>query len=606
MSALDLNNLGFDPDALHKKYLEERDKRLRADGLGQYLDLSGEYAEYSHDPYVEPGFTRPAQKEEVDVVVLGGGFAGLISAARLREHGVKSMRLIEAGGDFGGTWYWNRYPGIRCDIESYIYIPLLEEVGTMPTEKYAEGEEIFRHCQAAGRHFDLYKDSLFQTEVKSIIWDDAEARWIVKTDRDDVLKARFVIAGSGPLHRPKFPGIKGIRDFKGVSFHTSRWNYDFTGGSSSGGLVKLKDKRVAIIGTGATTIQVLPHVGEWAKKTYLFQRTPSAVDIRGNKPTDKDWFKSLEPGWQKKRRDNFVSIMLGMPQEVDMVSDRWTDVWGKLATWSSDQNNAGDDAADPEFLLQIADYQKMEEIRARVDSIVEDPKTAESLKPWYNLFCKRPLYSDDFLQSFNLPGVELVDTQGRGVDLIDETGLWFDGVHYEVDCIVYATGFQVGANTYQAGGYELVGRNGCKLSEKWDKGVRSLYGIVTNEFPNFFIVGQLAQASVTVNYPHTAERQADFCADIVAQALEAGVRTLELTEEAEKGWAELMAAKAFDRAKFETECTPGYFNNEGNIKDKPSVFGGTFGGGPFEYAALLEEWRAGRWKQDSHITYQEK
>src|SRR6185436_13927361 len=297
--------LGFDPMALRARYAAEREKRLRPDGNNQYVEVSGKYARFEEDPYVEPGFTRPALHEELDAVIIGGGFGGLLAAARLQEVGITDVRIIEKAGDFGGTWYWNRYPGAQCDIESYVYLPLLEETGYIPKEKYSFAPEIFAHAQRIGKHFNLYDKACFQTQIKEARWNEETGRWTVTTDRDDVFKARFVIMSSGPLNRPKLPAIPGIEQFKGHTFHTSRWDYNYTGGDTTGGMTKLGDKRVALIGTGATAIQCVPRTAQYAEHLYVFQRTPSSVDWRRNKPTDPEWFASLQPGWQRERRENF-------------------------------------------------------------------------------------------------------------------------------------------------------------------------------------------------------------------------------------------------------------------------------------------------------------
>jgi cation diffusion facilitator CzcD-associated flavoprotein CzcO len=592
--------LNFDPEALHRKYLEERDRRLRNEGNAQYVDVSGELADYADDPYVEPGFSRDPITDEVDVVVLGGGFAGLLTSAQLREAGVDNIRIIEQAGDFGGTWYWNRYPGIRCDVESYIYMPLLEKIGTIPTQKYAEGAEIFAHCQAIGRHYGLYADALFQTKLNSVCWDESISRWIVRTNRNDEIKARFVVAANGSINRPKLPGIPGIQNFKGHAFHTSRWDYSYTGGNSTGNLTKLIGKRVAVIGAGATAIQIVPPLGEFAEHLFVFQRTPSAVDARDNKPTDRDWFRTQKPGWQQRRMDNFVAILFGIPQEEDLVNDRWTDAWSKFSSLPK----AADETIDPAALIQLVDYQKMEDIRARIDEIVRDPKVAESLKPWYNLFCKRPLYSDEFLQTFNRPNVTLVDTQGRGVERITESALVFDGKAYEIDCLVYATGFRAGAYLFEGGDYEVFGRDGLSLSKKWAKGVRSLHGIHSRGFPNFFIVGGYAQASAAANYSHVVAPQATYVAAVIKHGLARKTKVMEVSQEAEDNWARKMAEKYVDRSKFEAECTPGYYNNEGNTKDRPSLWSSMYGGGPMEYIEICNEWHASHIEKDMDLTFE--
>ena len=321
--------IDFDPDALREKYREERDKRLRPDGNQQYVGMEGRFEHYLEDPYVEPIVRDPIQKQ-VDVVVIGGGFGGILAGARLREAGIEDICLIEKGGDFGGTWYWNRYPGAQCDIESYIYLPLLEEVGYVPKEKYSHAPEILEHSRALGRHFRLYDGALFQTEIKTMTWSGELSRWVIETNRDDRIEARFVVMASGPLHRPKLPGVAGIADFAGHTFHTSRWDYEYTGGGPEGDLDRLHDKRVAIIGTGATAVQVVPHLGAAAEHLYVFQRTPSSIDVRNNRPTDPDWASSLEPGWQKRRMVNFNNLVTGIPEPEDLVNDGWTDIIGNL------------------------------------------------------------------------------------------------------------------------------------------------------------------------------------------------------------------------------------------------------------------------------------
>ena len=276
---------------------------------------------------------------------------------------------IEKGGDFGGTWYWNRYPGAQCDIEAYIYLPLLEETGYIPKEKYSFAPEIMEHSQRIARKFDLYRGALFQTQIKELRWNEAECRWIVTTNRDDRLCARYVIMSNGPLNRPKLPGIPGIDTFKGHTFHTSRWDYNYTGGDTTGNLHKLADKRVAIIGTGATAIQCVPHLGKAAKHLYVFQRTPSSVDERRNRPTDPEWAKSLNAGWQRARMENFNTLVTGGQAEVDLVSDGWTDIIRNLGQMVPRKGTASDEARhDMARLMELADFKKMNQVRARVDA----------------------------------------------------------------------------------------------------------------------------------------------------------------------------------------------------------------------------------------------
>ena len=579
----------FDPDALRDKYRLERDKRLRADGNEQYIEIAGQFAHYLEDPYVAP-VERGPLFDTTEVIVIGGGFGGLLAAARLREAGIESLRVIEKGGDFGGTWYWNRYPGAACDVESYIYLPLLEEVGYIPKEKYSRAPEILAHSQAIGRHFDLYRNACFQTEVTEVRWDESERVWIIATNRGDRMKARFVVMANGPLHRPKLPGIPGVESFAGHSFHTSRWDYDYTGGTSEGGLDKLKDKRVGIIGTGATAVQCVPHLGAHAKELYVFQRTPSSIDVRNNRPTDPSWAQSLRPGWQQERMDNFNALVSGGFAEEDLVNDGWTDIIGNLLIRL--RQEASPDLS-PEGLarnLELADFEKMNQIRSRVDDVVSDPKTAEALKPWYRQFCKRPCFHDDYLATFNRPNVHLVDTEGRGVERITPTGIVANGTEYEIDCLIYATGFEVGTEYTRRAGYEVYGRDGVSLTEKWSDGARTLHGFHTTGFPNCFIVSNI-QSGFTVNFPHMLNEQSKHIAYILSEAAKREIKTIEATPDAEENWVRTIINLSQFNQRFLESCTPGYYNNEGKPADR-AVQNGSYGAGPVAFVGVLEKWRA--------------
>ena len=589
--------------AIHAKYLAERDKRLRQDGEAQYLDATGEFAEFAQDPYVAEPLQRDPIEIDIDVAVVGGGFGGLLTAAKLQDEGVEDFRIIEQGGDFGGTWYWNRYPGVRCDIESYCYMPLLEEVGTMPKERYATGAEIFAHCQAIGRHYDLYRRALFQTRVTRIAWNDGLARWQIETDRGDRIHARHVSVAQGPLAKVKLPGIPGIRDFKGCIFHSARWDYDYTGGDQHGGLTGLADKKVAVIGTGATAVQIVPRLADHAAQLYVFQRTPSAIDERNNSETDASWYQGQPKGWQRPRMNNFLANITMQPNDGDVVDDKWTDFWKRFAGGMKARAESGSNE-DPHAVMQRIDYGKMDEIRARVSAVVTDPDTAERVKPWYNYLCKRPLYSDEFLQAFNQPNVTLVDTEGKGVDAITADGVVVGGKEYKVDLIVFATGFDVGAAADKVGGYELVGRNGLTLDMRWAKGVRSVHGTQVSGFPNFHIVGASAQGTTAFNFTHTLAMQAEHTVTLIARALRNGIRTMEVTHAAEQKWLATMQAKHIDRSHFYEECTPGFLNNEGKFREKPTFIGATYGGGPLEYEKVIAAWRDTDWAADMVVTYE--
>jgi cyclohexanone monooxygenase len=580
--------LAFDADALREKYREERDKRIRPDGNDQYIEVAGEYAHYVEDPYVAP-IDRAPLTDDVDVVVIGGGFGGLLAGARLREAGVEDIRIIEKGGDFGGTWYWNRYPGAMCDVESYIYMPLLEELGYVPSEKYVHAPEILSHSEAIGKHYDLYDNACFQTEVTELRWDDAIDRWIVSTNRGDAMRARFICMASGPLHRPKLPGVPGIDSFEGHTFHTSRWDYDYTGGTSDGNLTGLAGKRVGVIGTGATAVQCVPHVGEAAEHLYVFQRTPSSIDVRANRPTDPEWAANLGPGWQRRRMDNFNNLVSGGFEEEDLVNDGWTDIIGKLLVMLRQQTAGELTAEGVATTLEMADFEKMEQIRDRVDTIVNDPTVAEALKPYYRQFCKRPCFHDEYLDTFNRDNVTLVDTQGRGVERITERGVIAGGVEYELDCIIFATGFEVGTDFSRRSGCELIGRDGLTLTEKWADGARTFHGMHVRDFPNVFLFTNV-QSGFSVNFPHMLDEQAKHAAYLVEHALTNSIEVVETSQEAEDEWVETIVKLAQNNLGFLESCTPGYYNNEGKPADR-SGQNGFYGGGSIAFIKLITDWR---------------
>ncbi|MFF7594474.1 flavin-containing monooxygenase [Streptomyces mirabilis] len=579
--------LGFDPEALRARYRAERDRRVRPDGNAQYQGAGGEFGYYTEDPYADPEFTREPLHDQVEAVIVGGGFGGLLAAARLRQAGVESIRVIDKGGDFGGTWYWNRYPGIHCDIESYIYLPLLEEVGYVPQWRYAPGEEIRQHAQAIARHFDLYDNACFQTQATELRWDDAESEWTVSTDRGDRIRARYVIVSTGTLSQAKLPGIPGIETFKGHTFHTSRWDYAYTGGDANGGLHGLDDKRVALIGTGATAIQVVPHLGQDAKHLFVFQRTPSSVDVRDNRPTDPDWARSLKPGWQRDRTENFLKVVTGIRTDEDLVNDAWTSsarLQEKLIP-----TNAYEDvpAEERERAYELADFQKMNEIRARVDAIVEDPSTAEKLKPWYRYMCKRPTFSDNYLQTFNRPNVTLVDTADtHGVERITENAVVVGGAQYEVDCVIFATGFEVGISGILSGQLPVYGRQGVHLFEAWSQGPKTLHGFYTHGFPNLFQLGPLQNAA-SVNFVHILDEQATHVAEVVAQARKRRARYVEPSPETQDAWLDTLRKNAPDLHMFQAECTPGFYNNEGMPRERNEAYAD----GPVAFHELLRRWR---------------
>jgi cation diffusion facilitator CzcD-associated flavoprotein CzcO len=478
------------------KYLEYKERRR---GAADYIPMDGEFSRYLEDVHSSPPVPREALTDECDIVVVGAGFAGLLLWHKLSEAGFDDVRFCEKGGDVGGTWYWNRYPGIACDVESYSYFPLLEEMGYIPTMKFASGFEIFEYCQKMAEKFNFYDHCLFHTTVEKTVWDDDTGRWTVHTDRGDAMRARFVILANGILTTPKLARIDGMERFEGESFHTSRWNYD----------IDLDGKTVGIIGTGATAVQVIPELAKVVEHLYVFQRTPSTIDVRDQRATTpeeiEEW--SAEPGWARARRARFAKISNG--RTAVQANDDYLS--GKVADFR--ERKVYDRELTPEELLEKqleSNFRIMEQIRERVDEIVEDPRTAAALKPYYPYFCKRPTFHDEYLPTFNRPNVTLVDTAPMGVREINERGVVHDGTEYPLDVLIYATGFQwMAISTFNM----IVGRDGRSLSEKWQtEGTKTFLGVHTDGFPNLFIVTGPQGGGGSFNFTENIDAHADYIA----------------------------------------------------------------------------------------------
>ena len=580
----------FDPEAVRAKYLAERDRRLvpnRADIRD--LQADERFASYRDDPFTPPTDRAPVT-DDVDVVIVGGGIAGILAGARLRKAGVERIRIIDQAGGIGGTWYWNRYPGVMCDIESYIYLPMLEELDFIPTHRYAFGEEILHHLESVADRFDLVDDALFHTGVTVAEWQEGPARWRIDTDRGDAVTCRFYVLAVGILNLLKLPDIPGMEEFAGHSFHTARWDYGYTGGGPGLPLTELADKSVALLGTGATGIQCVPPLADAAEHLFVFHRTPSAIGERGNRPTDPDFAGGLEPGWQRARMDNFQAIIMGRSVEGDLVDDGWTHDY---AGTRNVPRVEGQSIAEYLKRVEEFDYEVMEAHRRRVEELVADPTTAEVLKPYYRYMCKRPCFHDEYLPALNGPDVTVVDCPG-GIERITERGPVVDGRQYDVDCIVYATGFEAELTPlFRRAGHEVIGRGGVTLAEKWADGAASLFGMMSRGFPNLFVMpapGQ--QAVVTVNYTQLAELGAEFVGGAVGQLVAKGVEVFDVSAVAEEEWTQKILDSFIDVSAVMSLCTPSRLNNEGHPEEmnpRNGNYGRGFGDW-FGYRDLLLRW----------------
>ncbi len=584
-----------DIPALRAKYAQERDKRMRGDGGTQYVHHEGPADDgYVTDPHM-PILPRDPISEDLDVVVLGAGFAGTLASYHLTQEGISDFRNIDHAGDFGGVWYWNRYPGIQCDNDAYCYLPLLEDTGYMPSKKFADGVEIQAYIKLLAEKYGFADKAVFHTLIISLKWDEEIQRWRVGTDRGDEFRARFVIMGCGVLNMPKLPGVPGIADFKGKMFHTARWEYDYTGGSYGNPVLnKLSDKRVAIIGTGATAIQAVPHLAKYAKQLYVIQRTPSTVDERPNPPTDPEWIKSLEPGWQKERKENFhrAAMEFFLPGEDDLICDIWTEITRNLAHELAAE---GWPALPPEEFMErreMVDYRVMERLRERVETMVRDEATAASLKPWYRFLCKRPLSSDEFYLVFNQPNVKLIDVSDtKGLERMTEKGFVANGLEYEIDCMIFASGFEVTSDLKRRWGIDVVeGRGGESIYDHWRDGPKTLHGTMTHGFPNQFFIGYI-QGGLNASVTEQFGRQGQHAARIIAQVLAKGAKVVEATQEAQDAYVQHFHDVEFDTSQFQRECTPSYFTNEGQLNAPWALFR-SYGPGWAAFDKLLSDWEA--------------
>jgi cation diffusion facilitator CzcD-associated flavoprotein CzcO len=549
-------------EAIKEKFAKERDLRLkyRPEGTAQYTsDLTGALAKYEIDPHADGGGARAPIDDEVECLFIGGGFSALLTAARLRERGVTSIRIVERGADVGGTWYWNRYPGAACDVPSYDYLPLLDEMNYVPQRLYAKGPEIFAHCQAIARRYDLYDLAVFRTTVTSTVWDETARLWRIGTDRGDTMRAKFVICANGTLSKPKLSKIAGMETFAGHSFHSSRWDYGYTGED----LLSLADKVVGIIGTGASAVQVIPRLAKAAKALYVFQRTPSSIDLRGDRPTDPDWIARLKPGWQQARRQKHMR-----GREGDLAKK------AELAALSRQEKIRRQENANIDYMMRI---------HRRIEEIVEDQATAQALKPWYMFMCKRPCFDDEYLPAYNRQSVHLVDTGGKGITQINAAGPVFEGRVYPLDVLIYATGFEV----QKTGIYnDIRGRGGVEINDTYSEGLRTLFGVHTHGYPNLFIMGGY-QASFQFNLTFMLQTQGDHIAECIAYARDHGYAEIDVAPDTEQWWVDEVIAHRGKTSRNQ-DCTPGYYNFEGEFNRRQD---GNYNGGFLQYYTHMQQIR---------------
>ncbi|CAI7645809.1 unnamed protein product [Penicillium glandicola] len=594
------------------RYEVERQKRLRPDGPTQYVGWSNESTNNLHSNGNIAIDSNLLQQKKVRVLIVGAGFGGLLFAVRLLQSGFLSateILFVDTAGGFGGTWWWNKYPGLACDVESYTYMPLLEETHYMPSQKYVSGPELREHANRIAGQWNLSERALFQTDVNKLTWDGQDSQWIVHItphgQSPTTIQSDFVILATGLLNSPKIPKLEGLDTYQGKVFHTSRWDYDYTGGSpSSPAMHKIQDKTIGFVGTGASAIQAIPHLAQWAKKVVVFQRTPSSVDWRHNHSTDRTWWTKMVqaggPGWQRERMENFNAFLSNehpLPA-VNLVDD----AWAKMQSFSVLIGSTS--GLDPDHLtrMQKLDFHRQEAIRHRVETTVTDQATARVLKPWYPGWCKRPCFSDDFLPAFNRSNVSLIDTNGKGIRTVTDRGILADGQEYDVDAIIFGTGYSLGGSTDQ-GDLIVTGRDNQVLQEKWQKGLTSLHGVMTNGFPNLFFPGP-SQSGAAANQVYVLDQLAVHVARIISESgklvsernpdVTVSGFAVEPSPSSEEEWTAkvLMRARALAGVM---NCTPSYFNREGLIfSSHEALLAAQFsiwGEGIKSYVKEIEDWR---------------
>jgi len=512
---------------------------------------------------------RAPEVAEFDAVVVGAGFAGLYMLHRLRGLGL-SARVFEAADGVGGTWYWNRYPGARCDIESmqysYSFSEELQQEWRWP-ERFSAQPDILRYANHVADRFDLRRDIRFETRVTSVAWDEAAERWTVETDRGDRVSARFCVMATGCLSAARMPDIPGLASFAGDTYHTGHWPHggvDFTG------------RRVAVIGTGSSAIQAIPVIAEQAAQVTVFQRTPNFSIPSRNGPMDaghEDLWKSDYRARRLKARTMRNGILYDLNDKGAMeVSEeerlreyeaRWE---GGGIAFMAAYNNL---ALDAEANRTAAEF-----VRAKIRSIVRDPAKAEALLPRdYPIGTKRICVDTDYFETFNRDSVSLVDVRKAPIEAIVPEGVrTADGAVHEADAIVLATGFDAMTGALLKAG--IRGRGGLALAEKWEAGPRSYLGLVVAGFPNLFTITGPGSPSVLSNMMVSIEQHVDWIADCLSHLRAQGVETIEATQEAEDAWV----AHGMEVANRTLYPRAASWYMGANIPGKPRVFMPYIGG----------------------------
>ncbi|MBR0986671.1 flavin-containing monooxygenase [Bradyrhizobium liaoningense] len=476
--------------------------------------------------------------QQVDVAVVGAGFAGLYLLHRLRKAGFRAVGLEEAG-DVGGTWYWNRYPGARCDIQtidySYTFDPELETAWTW-SEKYATQPEILRYLGFVADRYDLRGDIRFGTKVTEAKWDEKAERWQLTTDNGRPVSCRHYIMATGCLSAPKPPEIDGVKDFKGEVYFTGRWPH---------GGVNLAGKRVAVIGTGSSAIQSIPLIAEQAAHLTVFQRTPNFALPAHNGPAPSDRMSLLQAD-RLAYREQARQSMAGVPYPQQMavswqLSDaerraRFEEAWGKGDLVYILTQLWADQAVDVDGNKLICDL-----IREKISAAVKDPETAAALMPHDHPFgAKRPCLDTNYYATYNRPNVTLVNLRQEPIKAITASGISTSSRSVDVDVIVFATGFDAMTGAIRAV-HPITGRGGKSLTDVWAQGPQTYLGLTVEGFPNFFMITGPGSPSVLSNMAVSIEQHVDWVVDRLAALRDAGFTTIEPTETAQAGWGRHMA-----------------------------------------------------------------